>query len=539
MIISNADHFADDDRRCHWLERARELAPSLVRRTVVLTPPTGFLAAGDAAAVDAGRYLVGYVTLRLKPLGSADAPVRLRVISAEWPCEAGGDFSDYAGCLGRSWLQDEVVNIDDLTAPFTLPRRYAFRFIRIEVIYTPRPLEFTAIEVETVSAVGDAPPEPDIAPEFRAIDATAIRTLKWCMQSVFEDGPKRDRRLWLGDLRLQARVNAVSFRHFELVERSLYLLAGTADDEGRFPGCAYDAHIPYRGNMVLDYAQLLAPTLLDHLEFSGRRKIAEELFDLALRQFDFARPHFDSRGLFRVPEEEWIFIDWQKDLDRQMPFTGLYVYSLKRAARLAELLDRRAAAARLGEEAERLLAAARRHAWDEAAGAFRSGAEGQLSHATAAWMILAGALTPAEGRRAFAALEQDPGTVRPVTPYLWHHVLEAQLQCGMCDEAGDFIRRYWGGMIADGADTFYEAFVPERPELALYGDRRLNSACHAWSCTPAWFIRTAPICGQSGPGGIFSLDRRGEPVYFEGPCNPIHPESERWFSTNASIGGVT
>lgn len=25
-----------------------------------------------------------------------------------------------------------------------------------------------------------------------------------CMQSVFEDGPKRDRRLWLGDLRLQA-----------------------------------------------------------------------------------------------------------------------------------------------------------------------------------------------------------------------------------------------------------------------------------------------------------------------------------------------
>jgi hypothetical protein len=31
------------------------------------------------------------------------------------------------------------------------------------------------------------------------------------MQEVFEDGPKRDRRLWLGDLRLQALVNDVTF----------------------------------------------------------------------------------------------------------------------------------------------------------------------------------------------------------------------------------------------------------------------------------------------------------------------------------------
>ena len=40
-----------------------------------------------------------------------------------------------------------------------------------------------------------------------ALDRVSQRTLRDCMQTVFEDGPKRDRRLWLGDLRLQALAN--------------------------------------------------------------------------------------------------------------------------------------------------------------------------------------------------------------------------------------------------------------------------------------------------------------------------------------------
>jgi hypothetical protein len=48
-------------------------------------------------------------------------------------------------------------------------------------------------------------------PQLKAIDNVAVLTLQNCMQEVFEDGPKRDRRLWLGDLRLQALVNDVTF----------------------------------------------------------------------------------------------------------------------------------------------------------------------------------------------------------------------------------------------------------------------------------------------------------------------------------------
>ena len=51
------------------------------------------------------------------------------------------------------------------------------------------------------------------------------------------------------------------------------------------------------------------------------------------------------------------------------------------------------------------------------------------------------------------------------------------------------LQEYWGKMADCGADTFQEVFDPDNPYRTPYGDIRLNSACHAWSCAPAYFIR--------------------------------------------------
>ena len=69
--------------------------------------------------------------------------------------------------------------------------------------------------------------------QLREIDRIACRTLHDCMQEVFEDGPKRDRRLWIGDLRLQALVNYETYRQNNLVKRCLYLFAGSTLPGGR------------------------------------------------------------------------------------------------------------------------------------------------------------------------------------------------------------------------------------------------------------------------------------------------------------------
>ncbi|GAB7169398.1 hypothetical protein TUA1478L_13940 [Lactiplantibacillus plantarum] len=55
------------------------------------------------------------------------------------------------------------------------------------------------------------------------------------MQDVFEDGPKRDRRLWIGDLRLQALANYATFKDTDLVKRCLYLFGAMPTTAGRIP----------------------------------------------------------------------------------------------------------------------------------------------------------------------------------------------------------------------------------------------------------------------------------------------------------------
>ena len=48
---------------------------------------------------------------------------------------------------------------------------------------------------------------------------------------------------------------------------------------------------------------------------------------------------------------------------------------------------------------------------------------------------------------------------------------------------------YWGGMLNKGADTFWEFYDPEDTNASPYGGKIIHSYCHAWSCTPAYFLR--------------------------------------------------
>jgi len=59
----------------------------------------------------------------------------------------------------------------------------------------------------------------------------------------------------------------------------------------------------------------------------------------------------------------------------------------------------------------------------------------------------------------------------------------------MKQQAIDEIKAYWGKMVEFGADTFWELFDPNNLNYSPYGSKIINSYCHAWSCTPAWFIR--------------------------------------------------
>ncbi|SDW80271.1 family 78 glycoside hydrolase catalytic domain [Paenibacillus sp. CF384] len=451
---------------------------------------------GDSFVLDFGDHQVGYLTISLQSVEArADAPVRLKFIFGEMPCEIGESFDTYEGGLDRSWLQDEIVNFDVVPGTYTLPRRYSFRYLKIEVITPARKfkLAFPDVYVTSVSS-GDlslVAPLPDHVPaDLREMDRIAIRTLQDCMHTVFEDGPKRDRRLWIGDLRLQALANYETFNHYDLVKRCLYLFAGLRLEGGQVSACVYEKPEPAADDIYLyDYSLFFISTLHDYYAASQDRDTLSQLWPIALEQVELALLRLDARGIVTDDPSWYCFTDWQNDLNKQASAQAILIYCMKQAVVLAETMGQREQAAAIQGYVEHVSTAALNHLLNERTGMFESGEAGQVSWASQVWMVLAGVLDQeANGALLDRLFEEDP-VIRPMTPYMYHHLIEALIVSGRKDKALEQMRAYWGEMARDGADTFWEVFQPADKNNSPYGSNLINSYCHAWSCTPTYFIR--------------------------------------------------
>jgi alpha-L-rhamnosidase len=152
-----------------------------------------------------------------------------------------------------------------------LPRRYAFRYVRVQVLCGSKSykIRFLNVKATAISSTVSLPPPFQAADDLlKKIDEISVITLRDCMTTIFEDGPRRDRRLWLGDLRLQALANYYTFKNYDLVKRCLYLFAGFPREDGSVPAAIFERPVTRRaGDYILDYDVLFGVTVLDYVEF--------------------------------------------------------------------------------------------------------------------------------------------------------------------------------------------------------------------------------------------------------------------------------
>ncbi|MEO8064153.1 MAG: glycoside hydrolase [Pseudomonadota bacterium] len=513
---------AAGDDRTRWAAKAQALMPSLheteqaplqlVRATAADLPlrfrmdsdaPASELAKrvlhkGDSVVVDFGGHRTGYLSFRLETEGrEPDAPARLRFTFGEVPTDVAEPLYPYKGQLSQAWLPDETVNIDYLPQSVRLARRYAFRYVKIEVLDTSPGfgVRFESLKAHAVTSARDMPPTLVTGtPLLRRIDEIALATLRDCMQTTFEDGPRRDQRLWIGDLRLQALTNYQTFRQNDVVQRCLYLFAALPRDDGLVSACVYEKPTArYGGLHIVDYAALFNVTLLDYVEATGDMETARDLWPVALRQLEILGRDVDADGRYRDPGNVWIFIDWARELDKNASIQAVLIYAWKATLQLARKIGRDGDVRDFPARIEKMTRAARANYWDAEKRVFLSGGKRQLSWASQAWMAIAGVSTKAESAAALRTAVGDSGAVKPVTPYLYHYVIEGMLAAGLKREARALLEKYWGGMVAAGADTFWEVYDPARPLSSPYGDIHINSFCHAWSCTPSYLLRSGRL----------------------------------------------
>lgn len=447
--------------------------------------------------VDMGEHMTGYFSLRVNHTGMpADAPIRLRITFAEVPAELNTPFDPYPGGLSRAWLQDETVTVMRLPATVRIERRVACRYVMIEVL-AQSSFDFRVedITLEAVtSASGEAPALAEgTDPMIRRIYDTGLKTLSECMQTVYEDGPKRDQRLWIGDLYLESLANACSFGNHALTRRCLYLLAALADEDGWLHATVYEypQPEPQYNQHTMDYSLLYGVALLEYLKATGDMTTARELWPVVARQIEIARTYLkDYLYDMQKQPQWWLVFDWKDDLDRHASVQGLMTFAVERGWELAQMVGRERDVRDWPDLVKRMRRASRRAFYDADAGVVVSGLQRQVSYLSQVWMILSGTLTPKEGARAMTAVLNDPTACRPGSPYAYHYVIEALIACGMRDEAREQLLEYWGGMVGRGADTFWEVYDPMDDCKSPYGFYPVNSYCHAWSCTPVYFINT-------------------------------------------------
>jgi alpha-L-rhamnosidase len=512
--------------RHDWMEKAIRFQPALVKTILrpmgivtiqkndsafqgyavqSILPPDSFfvksMKSQSGVVLDFGQHLTGLVSFEIEDLKAvADAPLRLKFTFAETLAEATLPFDPYPGILSRGWLQDEIITISTVPAILQIPRRVSFRYLKIEVLGSSIYSDFkipdlfaeatTSARFQPENLLGSTPAV------FRKIDSVCQNTLKECMQTVYEDGPKRDRRLWIGDLYLESLANNLTFKNDSLTKHCLYLLAALSYPDGVLPSNVFEQPQPHaQYNPLFDYTQVYIAALKEYVIATGDTQTGNDLWPVVKEQIQIPKQFIGKDYLIdakTAASKWWLFFDWNDKLDRTVAMQGCTIWAFDNCLELAKLLHKESEVSELPALITNMKKAARKNFYDKSKAVYVSGSSRQVSYASQAWMILSGVAGKSEGPRIFKSAFADSNVLKPGTPYLYHYVLEALVKCGMQDDAKKIITDYWGGMLNKGADTFWEVFDPSNDFLSPYNSFLVNSYCHAWSCTPSYFIRKYP-----------------------------------------------
>lgn len=511
--------------RARWLKIAEEEKPELQK--VKVTPVSIVRAENDKSAfqgwkfvnvcapdtlygsnfktikeitLDFGDHYTGYFTFHTKTLNRClDAPVRLRFVFGEMPAELNTPFDPWKGTLGRGWMQDEIINLSQLDEYVTLSRRLACRYVKIELLGASAGFDFAIDDLyftaETSAKRNYAKLNTDCPGIIKKINDVGVKTLKECMQTVYEDGPKRDQRLWSGDLYLENLANRYSFKNYQLTKRCLFLFAGLCQDDGVIIANCFEKPTPHPqyGTYCLPYCLLFNSTLLEYYKDTKDKSTAEDLWKLAKIQVEDALSYVGEDYVFDAGKRpSWLFFDWRDGLDVNTAMHCATIFALNQTYELATLIGKADEVKNWPSIERKMIKAAKNRFYDKKLRAATSGADRQISLVSQIWMIKANVLTAKEGQTALKTTLKNEKAVMPGTPYATHYLIEAMIKCGLNDMAKTYLTEYWGGMIAKGADTFWEAYDPKDDFLSPYNFAPLNSYCHAWSCTPVYFIQKYP-----------------------------------------------
>ena len=234
-----------------------------------------------------------------------------------------------------------------------------------------------------------------------------------------------DRRLWIGDVVLEAQANMYSFKENALTKRCLYLLASLAQEDGFLYSNVFETPTPHaqeKSPFLFDYSLLYNVSLKDYFIATGDKQTALDLWPVAKRQMDNISVYLNKDGVFNADQAAkdkwWLFVDWNDKLDRQAAIQGIMIYSMKETLALAKMLDKEKEVNQLPSLIDKMSTGAKKQLFDKKLGLFVSGSSQQVSYASQSWLILAGVVKDKEAQNVLKALQEYKNAIKQVRIYV-------------------------------------------------------------------------------------------------------------------------
>ncbi|MHB1022174.1 MAG: alpha-L-rhamnosidase-related protein [Acidobacteriaceae bacterium] len=320
---------------------------------------------------------------------------------------------------------------------------------------------------------------------------TSAYTAHLCMQDSIWDAPKRDRGRWMGDMEVMDRTINTAFYDSSLVEKNFDLLIGPAP-------------VQEQVNTIPGYSAFWVIGLAEFYRNHDAVPFVENLHGRLLQLLTLMDKEVDQRNLYAHLTGGTGFVDWSPELSSDTPESRRalqfeFILAYREAAWLLRLQGDTVHADYWNQRAQALDVAAQQYLLDQSTNTF-----GPLWQ-TNAMAILAGATTAAQDQaiwsRIFSRVADVKQPHQVITPYYGYYLLEAMARIGHRHEALDWMREYWGGMLDEGATSFWEAYDPAWPKKNfhrwLQADGKTGyyvSLAHGWSSGPAAWL-TEQILG--------------------------------------------
>lgn len=322
--------------------------------------------------------------------------------------------------------------------------------------------------------------------EINKIYDIAKYTFHLNTREFFIDGIKRDRWIWSGDAYQSFLMNYYLLFDSPTVTRTLLAL------RGKDP---VSSHI----NTIMDYTFYWFLGIGDYYQYTGDKKFIEQFYPRMQSLMEYCLARRDRSGLMEGLAGDWVFIDWADGLSKQGAVSFeqlLFARSLETMATCAGLFGDQNGSHKYAKLAEDLKAKIFARYWNEQKHALvHSLVNGNQTENVTRYANMFGIFFNYFNEQQKQEVKQhvllNDRIQRITTPYMRFYELEALCAMGEQRYVLKEIKSYWGGMLKQGATSFWEEYDPSKKgasHYAMYGRPFGKSLCHAWGASPLYLL---------------------------------------------------